>query len=266
MPGPEERKKYAKAAATWKARHLWALAPRRSDGHSQGMIGQLPSMRHFVRRSRFSTALCGFAWSVPVRVQVRRLAIVTMAILPHAALAALAADQDWPCTQARQPTMSLAAAWTGPSIEPYLATWSGDPDVAGLAHRLSQRRLSPEQAEREIRAFAGAAGAERRERLLALEAGVFSTLAAERSAVMDGLDRYGRRQKELAADIRADLETLRAAASSDPNQLRLLQQKVEWETRLLEQRRQSISAACDVPTRIEQRLSVLTEFVQPLVE
>ena len=162
--------------------------------------------------------------------------------------------------------MSLAAAWTGPSIDPYLATWSGNPDVADLAHRLSQRRLSPEQAEREIRAFADMAGAQRRERLLALEAGVFSTLAAERSAVLDGLDRYGRRQKELAAEVRADLDALRAADGSDPNKLRPLQQKVEWETRLLEQRRQSISTACDVPTRIEQRLSVVTGLVQPLVE
>jgi hypothetical protein len=162
--------------------------------------------------------------------------------------------------------MSLAAAWTGPSIDPYLATWSGNPDVADLAHRLSQRRLSPEQAEREIRAFADMAGAQRRERLLALEAGVFSTLAAERSAVLDGLDRYGRRQKELAAEVRADLDALRAADGSDPNKLRPLQQKVEWETRLLEQRRQSISTACDVPSRIEQRLSVVTSLVQPLVE
>jgi hypothetical protein len=162
--------------------------------------------------------------------------------------------------------LSLAAVWKGPAVEPYLTTWSDDPGVAALAHRLSQRRVTPEQAEREIRAFAETAGGKRREQLLALEAGLFTTLAAERSAVMDGLDRYGRRQKELASEVRADLAVLRDPQAPDANQVHALQQKVEWETRLFEQRRQSIGSACDVPARIEQRLLALTNIVQPLVE
>jgi hypothetical protein len=189
-----------------------------------------------------------------------------MALLVPFAHAAAAADPDWPCPRVIAPALSLAAAWNGPAVEPYLTTWSDDPEVAALARHLSQRRVTPGQAEQEIRAFAGAAGTRRHEQLLALEAGLFTTLAAERSAVIEGLDRYGRRQKELASEVRADLEALRDPQASDPNQLHALQQKVEWETRLFEQRRQSIGVACDVPARIEQRLSVLTNIVQPLVE
>ncbi len=113
---------------------------------------------------------------------------------------------------------------------------------------------------------AEAAGARRREQLVELEAGLFATLAAERGAVVDGLGRYGRRQKELASEVRADLAALRDPQASDANQLHALQQKVDWETRLFEQRRQSIGAACEVPARIAQRLLVLTNIVQPLVE
>ncbi len=210
--------------------------------------------------------LGGFALVVERCLKTRRVAVVMMAIIAAAAPAALAGGPDWPCTQDKPTTLSLGQDWAGPSIDPYLATWSGDADVADLARHLSQRRLAPEQAERAVRAFADAAGAQRRERLLALEAGVFTTLAAEHAAVMDGLDRYARRQQELAAEVRTDLEALRAAEATDPSQAQALRQKVEWETRLFEQRRQSISFACDVPSRIEQRLLTLSNIVQPLVD
>ncbi len=192
-------------------------------------------------------------------------ALVAVALTAAVAYAAPATDPDWPCPRVA-PDLSLAAAWKGPAIEPYLTTWSDDPEVASLAHRLAQRRMRPEQAEREVRAFAEAAGARRREQLVELEAGLFATLAAERGAVVDGLGRYGRRQKELASEVRADLAALRDPQASDANQLHALQQKVDWETRLFEQRRQSIGAACEVPARIAQRLLVLTNIVQPLVE
>jgi hypothetical protein len=195
---------------------------------------------------------------------------VALAVAAAGARAATpAADPDWPCMQIKVSELSLASAWAGPPVDAYLTTWSTDPALADLVRRLSERRMPPEQSEREIRAFADAAGTQRRDRLLALEAGIFSTLADERRAVMAGLDRYGRRQKELATDLRADLEALRiaqAAPDVDARELAALQQKVEWETRLFEQRRQSLGVACNVPTRIEQRLFVLTRIVQPLVE
>ncbi len=171
--------------------------------------------------------------------------------------------------QIRVPDLSLASAWTGPPVEPYVAAYAADPALIELVRRLSQRRMPAEQAEREIRAFADAAGGQRRDRLLAMMAGIFTTLADERGAVMAGLDRYGRRQKELAADVRADVEALRnaqAAPDANATQLVTLQQKVEWGARLLEQIRQSLSFACDVPTRIERRMFILARIVQPLVE
>jgi hypothetical protein len=200
------------------------------------------------------------------------LAIVAAA--PGVRAAPPAADADWPCMVIKVPDLSLASVWSGPPIDAYLATWSADPEAAALARRVSQRRVSAAQAEQEIRRFGDAAGAHRRDRMLALMAGVFTTLAEERKSVMAGLDRYGRRQKELAADVRADLDNLRATqaaaagqpgAPPAPQQPAALQQKVEWETRLFEQRRELLHAACGVPTLIEQRLFTLARIVQPLL-
>jgi hypothetical protein len=87
-------------------------------------------------------------------------------------------------------------------------------------------------------------------------------LDAERTQVVAGLDRYGRRQKELAREIRTDLARLRTAdAPQDPQ----LSDKVEWETRMFEQRRQMVSYVCDVPNLIEQRLGALLRTVQDLL-
>ena len=182
--------------------------------------------------------------------------------------AAAAADPDWPCMVIEVPHLALASAWSGPSVDRYLASWPADPALADLARRVSERRMPPEEAAREIHAFAGAAGTQRHDRLLELMAGVFTTLAAERDAVMAGLDRFGRRQKELAGEIRTDVETLRtaqAAPDAKPATLTAMQQKVTWETRMFEQRRDALHYACDVPTLIEQRLFVLARIVEPLL-
>ena len=165
--------------------------------------------------------------------------------------------------------LSLASAWAGPSVAPYLATWSADPHLADLIRRVTERRTSPAEAGQAIQAFADASGMQRRDRLLALMAGAYSTLADERRSVMAGLDRLGRRQKELATEVHADLDALRAAPAAEDagaGSLDPLQQKVAWDTRLFEQRRQSLHYACDVPTRIEQRLFVIARIVQPLVQ
>ncbi len=122
------------------------------------------------------------------------------AAAPAARAAAPGADPDWPCMMIRVSDLSLASAWAGPSVAPYLATWSADPHLADLIRRVTERRTSPAEAGQAIQAFADASGMQRRDRLLALMAGAYSTLADERRSVMAGLDRLGRRQKELATE------------------------------------------------------------------
>ena len=91
----------------------------------------------------------------------------------------------------------------------------------------------------------------------------------ERNTVIAGLDRFGARQKELAAELRNDNEKLRtmqaepAARASDVNQMT---QQITWEAQVFQDRRQALSYACDVPGKIEQRLFALARTIQEALQ
>jgi hypothetical protein len=174
-------------------------------------------------------------------------------------------DPDWPCMAIKVPDLSLAAVWAGPPVDTYMQTWSQDPQVAGLAERLSQRRLPLKDAEAAIHTFAQQLGNDRNPKLLALTAGLFSLLNSERSSVVAGLDRFGARQVELADHIRGQLDELhRLEAKTDPDEQGIgsLGKQLEWETRMFQERRQITQYACQVPDQIEQRFFAVARAIQ----
>jgi hypothetical protein len=98
---------------------------------------------------------------------------------------------------------------------------------------------------------------------------VFDSLDAERTSVIDGLDRFGARQKELAAALREDTEKLRvmqADPASDAGEINQMVQRVTWEAQVFQDRRQALSYACEVPGKIEQRLFAIARATQDALE
>ena len=138
-----------------------------------------------------------------------------------------------------------------------------------MVQAMVQRRVPIEQAQDKLRAFAAQAGEQKQTQLLELLAGLFSMLNDERSTVIAGLDRFGARQKELAAELRNANEKLRAmqtdpaAKASDVDQMT---QRVTWEAQVFQDRRQALSYACDVPGKIEQRLFALARTIQQALQ
>jgi hypothetical protein len=174
-------------------------------------------------------------------------------------------DPDWPCQQIKVPELSLAAVWAGSPVDPQQIDWQHDQPVADLVHEIAQRREPLAQAQDKVHAFAQQAKEQKQQKLLALLAGLFSVLDQERGAVIAGLDRFGARQKELAAAIREDNEKLRqmqADSASDAGEVNQMVQRVTWEAEVFQDRRQALSYACDVPGKIEQRLFGLARAVQ----
>jgi hypothetical protein len=174
-------------------------------------------------------------------------------------------DADWPCQQIKVPRLSLAALWSGPALDTQQDDWRQDARVAELVQVIAQRRVPIDQAEARIRAFATQAGDERQQKLLKALGGAFIVLDAERSSVISGLDRFGARQKELAATLREDNEKLRqlqADPASKPGEISDTVQRVTWEAAVFQDRRQALSYACDVPAKIEQRLFALARAIQ----
>jgi hypothetical protein len=200
-----------------------------------------------------------------------RLALVAALLAPVVAQAAPpgARDPDWPCQQIKVPALSLASVWSGPAVDPQQTAWQDDQVVVDLVQKLAPRREPIDQAENLIHDFAQRAAGRKQDQLLRLLAGLFSVLDQERDSVMAGLDRFGGRQKALAAEVREDnekLHELQAGAAPDPQAIQQATQKVTWEAQVFQDRRQALSYACDVPGKIEQRLFALARQIQHELE
>lgn len=180
------------------------------------------------------------------------------------------ADPNWPCQQILVSHLSPAAMWSGPSIQG-LDKSTADPDLAELATKISQRRLPIEEAKTDIEAFAKSAGADRKQKLTMLFAVVFSKLDEERGQVLEGLTRFGQRQKEMADKIRAESDKLHEAQdksmspeeANDPNNpLSAAAKQLQWDMRIFNDRRSSLTYVCESPVLIEQRLYALAREIQ----
>jgi hypothetical protein len=176
---------------------------------------------------------------------------------------------DWPCVQIKVPQLSVAAVWAGPPIDDAERAWEQDPAVRELAARLAARRTPLEDAQKAISDFITGSADEREQKAKLLFAGLFNTLDRERSAVMNGIERFSRQQKEFVAKIRAEtteLRNLQDSADHDAVRTDELATRVEWDTRIFEERKKTIGYVCEVPVLIEQRLFALARTIQESLE
>ena len=185
---------------------------------------------------------------------------------------AFAADPrypDWPCAQAKVPEISLAAVWAGPSLDDVGDKWKNDAQVSALVTKLAARRTPLDEAEKDIKSFLGAANSDKVTSGKLLFVGLFETLNAQRSSVMNGLERVMRKQREAAEKVRDDtlaLQALQSASASDQPKIDELSNQLLWETRIFEDRRRVVKYVCEVPTAIDQRLFALGRAIQQEIE
>jgi len=184
----------------------------------------------------------------------------------------LAADPrypDWPCAQAKVPEISLAAVWAGPPLDDVADKWKDDAKVSALVPRLAARRTPLDEAQKAITEFLSDSAIQKSEAGKLLFAGLFDTLNAQRSSVMNGLERVTRKQREAADKIRTDtlaLQALQHAPTPDQAKIDELGNQLVWETRIFEDRRRVIKFVCEVPTAIDQRLFALGRVIQQEME
>jgi hypothetical protein len=178
-------------------------------------------------------------------------------------------EQNWPCRQILVGRLSLAAVWSGPSIEGL--AWRDDQAVADIVARLAARRTPLEDAGRAIEEFAQSQGNGKTKKLVAVFAGLFETLNDERTQVIEGLLRFGAKQKELAARIRAENALPREGPGKPPPEgskqdADAVAGDLEWDLRVFDERRQSLTYICETPALIEQRLFALARVIQRSLE
>ena len=177
-------------------------------------------------------------------------------------------ERNWPCHQILVGQLSLAAVWSGPSIEGL--AWRNDQAVTDIVATLAARRTPLEAAERAVEDFAQSQGAGKTKKLVSVFAGLFETLNDERTQVIAGLLRFGAKQKELAGKIRAENALSREAPGKEPRASgqgeETVARDLEWDLRVFDERHQSLTYVCETPALIEQRLFALAKVIQRRLE
>ena len=186
---------------------------------------------------------------------------VALMIATGQALAAQGDDPDWPCIQRKVPELSLGQIWNGPDLPATAANWAKDAAIHALVQELAARRLPLPEAQQKIGSFAaGLPQGDREQRLAMLAQGLFDYMNHERSQVISGIARYARGQRDMAARIRreaSDLDALRSRPDTDQLALARRDEGLIFQTRIFQERAQSLTYVCEVPTLIEQRLYAL---------
>ena len=175
---------------------------------------------------------------------------------------------DWPCAQAKVPEISLAAVWAGPPLDDVSRKWKEDATVSALVAKLAARRTPLEDAQKAVTEYLNGATDKTGSGKL-LFAGLFDSLNAQRSQVLNGLERVTRKQREAADRIRADTLALQALqGETPPDQAKIddLGNQLVWQTRIFEDRQRVIKFVCEVPTAIDQRLFALGRTIQQEIE
>jgi hypothetical protein len=195
----------------------------------------------------------------------RCIVVAVAACWTQAAFALDPRYPDWPCQQLKVPGIAVASVWTGPSIEIGDAAKPTDEKHSELVSRLAARRTAMEDAQKLIADYVVGTSAEKQEKARTLFASLYSTLNAQRDEVMNGIERFSRKQKAAADDIREEAQKLRQMQdkpNADPAQNEALASRLAWQTRIFEDRRKSTSYVCDVPVLIEKRLFDLGKAIE----
>lgn len=198
-----------------------------------------------------------------------RRAVAIMLLLQGAATAAFAqpakGDPDWPCTQTYNPDLVLEHVWSGPDPRSVNGYWAADAEIAPLVPRLASTVLPLEKALGELDAFlAATAPADRARRATLLVAGLHEVLDGERKKVIAGLQKLGRSQRALAQAIRERNDQL-AALRARPDgaaEAAALEETLQWDLKIFQDRRATVSLACAQPDQIEKRLFALAKRIE----
>lgn len=197
---------------------------------------------------------------IPTLVAVLPLALV----LSGTSAQAYEPKKDWPCVQVKVPQLSPGMVWAGPALEGENADWRKSAKAGEMARRLIVRRYTEEEVANFIKDYAdGLADAEKTRKLTRLFAAAFHYISAERSQVIEGIERFTRRQRDLADQVRATRAEFEASlaienpSDEDMEKRREIENRLNWRTRIFDDREQSTKYVCEVPTLLEQRLFLI---------
>ncbi len=210
--------------------------------------------------------------------------LVSAVMLAGSAVVSLAKDKEytdpnWPCISRKVMEISPAQIWDGPALENSTG-WQNDDEIRKLSGYLIARRYKLEDVEAAIKRYAEAQTADKRDaKLMELFAGVLSRSNDDRKIVMSGIERFHKRQLELAKKIEATGAAVpEAKEGADPaatevseqdttaGDAKTAQEKYRWDVRIFQERAQNLPLACEVPGLIEERAGAIARAIRALMK
>lgn len=175
------------------------------------------------------------------------------------ALAVDTSNPDWPCVQRKQETLTSTQLWDGPPVTGEEKWWE-DEEVRKLVPILISRRIPIEQVEAEIEKIGEATPEDKRDaRMTLLFSGVLDETNKVRRRVVEGIERFQRRQRARSLALQekgvelAKMHKRVDAGEKISGQVDAAQTAYDWDARIFNERQANIPIACEIPVEIEQR-------------
>jgi len=179
-------------------------------------------------------------------------------------------DPNWPCIQRKVPQLSSGMVWAGPSVEELEEDWRTDLQIKSLAQRIAARSLAIDEAKGLIELFASDLKGQKDQKLTLLFAATLATINGDRSSIINGIERYARRQKGLAERIQMQTSELnqlpQSGSAEDEERRRELEERQNWDMRIFEERERSLTYICEQPVILEQRLFTLSRKIMEYLD
>jgi hypothetical protein len=182
------------------------------------------------------------------------------------ALAAAGEDPNWPCVQRLVPEIAPAMIWAGPPLES-IDSREPSPAIEQLAGELAARRVPLEEAREQVDAFAKTLDdGQKDEQLSQLFARTLEIINQDRTSIIQGIKKYARGERALAASITEKNERLSELPADRILEREALIAERDWDIRIYDDRRSALPYLCEQPVLLEQRAFALGRAIAGQLE
>lgn len=167
------------------------------------------------------------------------------------------ADADWPCVQRLLPEIAGGMVWAGPPLDE-VSELEDNQALTSLSKELAARRVPIEEAELQIAGFADTLDdGGKFDALAALFKATLEIINDDRASIIAGIKKFSRGQRTLADKINAKNQEIEVMDRSDVLARDTAVAERDWDVRIFEDRRQSLTYLCEQPVLLEQRAFTL---------
>lgn len=175
-------------------------------------------------------------------------------------------DPDWPCVQRLVPEIAAGMIWSGPPLDT-IEPSANELVIDELAGELAARRVPLEDAEAQIAALAATLAAEQKNaQLTRLFAHTLDIINRDRASLIGGIRKYARGERALAEKIAAQNTKIAELPADQVVERDTLIAERDWDIRIYDDRRGSLTYLCEQPVLLEQRAFAIARAIASHLE